>query len=193
MAKSGGTGWVGALAVMVVMGVAGSHVSGSAGSSSGHGGGAAATLESLLGSIQVPSSSAAPAGAAGTAIRFAEAQIGKPYVWGGTGPDGFDCSGLTMQSWAAAGISIGRTSEDQWATAQQNGWVIPASQRGPGDLVFYNVPGDTQAVPNHVAMLVSRSQEIEAYATGTPVRLAGIGAPQGEQNIVGYADPTVGG
>ena len=57
---------------------------------------------------------AAPSPAAATAIAYARAQLGKPYVWGGTGPDGYDCSGLVMMAYQAAGVTIPRTSQDQW-------------------------------------------------------------------------------
>ena len=75
----------------------------------------------------------APTQAVATAISFAEQQLGKPYLWGGTGPDAFDCSGLVMMAYRAAGIDIARTSQDQWITEQR----VPASQVQPGDLVFF--------------------------------------------------------
>ena len=75
----------------------------------------------------------APTQAVATAITFAEQQLGKPYLWGGTGPDAFDCSGLVMMAYRTAGIDIARTSEAQWATEQR----VPASQVQPGDLVFF--------------------------------------------------------
>jgi len=80
---------------------------------------------------------ALPAGTAGIILRFAEQQIGKPYAWGATGPDAFDCSGLAMMAYAAAGLTIPRTSQAQWSFGTQ----IPASQARPGDLVFS--PGPT--------------------------------------------------
>src|SRR6266487_2823036 len=60
--------------------------------------------------------SRAPTAASRQAIAFAKAQIGNPYLWGATGPDAFDCSGLVMEAYAAAGVSIPRTSEEQWAS-----------------------------------------------------------------------------
>ena len=75
----------------------------------------------------------APTQAVAAVISFAEQQLGKPYLWGGTGPDAFDCSGLVMMAYRAAGISIARTSQAQWATETR----VPASQVQPGDLVFF--------------------------------------------------------
>ena len=77
-----------------------------------------------------------PAGTAGKVIAYAEAQLGKPYLWGATGPDAFDCSGLAMMAYRAAGITIPRTSQQQWAA----GTRIPASVARPGDLVFFAGP-----------------------------------------------------
>ena len=73
-----------------------------------------------------------PAGTAGKILAYAEAQLGKPYQYGATGPDAFDCSGLAMMAYRAAGIAIPRTSQAQWAYGTQ----IPASQVQPGDLVL---------------------------------------------------------
>jgi cell wall-associated NlpC family hydrolase len=80
---------------------------------------------------------------AGQAVQFAYAQIGKPYVWGATGPDSYDCSGLMFASWGAAGVSLPRTTYDEWADLPH----IPMSDLQPGDLILYN--GES-----HVAMYV---------------------------------------
>jgi cell wall-associated NlpC family hydrolase len=114
-------------------------------------------------------SAASPAAA--TAITYARAQLGKPYLWGGTGPGAFDCSGLVMQAWAHAGVAIPRTSQAQWAALPH----IPASQLQPGDLVFYAgalEPGE--APPGHVVMYLGGGQIIEAYATGYPIRITAL-------------------
>ena len=58
---------------------------------------------------------AAASGPAATAIAYARAQLGKPYEWGGTGPDAYDCSGLVWAAYQSAGVDIPRTSEAQWA------------------------------------------------------------------------------
>jgi peptidoglycan DL-endopeptidase CwlO len=110
----------------------------------------------------------APNQAVATAIAFAEQQLGKPYQWGATGPDAFDCSGLVMMAYRAAGIDIARTSQVQWTTEQQ----IPASQVQPGDLVFFAGADGTPTSPGHVGLVIGNGQMIEAYATGFPIRIA---------------------
>ncbi len=110
----------------------------------------------------------APTQAVATVISFAEQQLGKPYLWGGTGPDAFDCSGLVMMAYRAAGINIARTSQDQWATEQR----VPASQVQPGDLVFFAGADGTTTSPGHVGLVIGGGKMIEAYATGFPIRVA---------------------
>jgi len=81
-----------------------------------------------------PQAVAVPAsGRASAAIAFAMAQVGKAYVYGATGPSAYDCSGLMMRAWAAAGVSIPRTSQAQYSA----GTHVSLSQLQPGDLVFY--------------------------------------------------------
>ena len=84
-----------------------------------------------------------PAGTAGKILAFAEAQLGKPYLYGATGSDAYDCSGLVMMAYRAAGIAIPRTSQAQWAYGTQ----IPASQVQPGDLVFFSGADGTPPPP----------------------------------------------
>jgi hypothetical protein len=68
------------------------------------------------------------------AMAFAKRQIGKPYIWGGTGPKGYDCSGLQMTSYLHAGLSIPRTAAEQYAGA---GTLVPLNEARQGDLLFY--------------------------------------------------------
>jgi peptidoglycan DL-endopeptidase CwlO len=110
----------------------------------------------------------APNQAVATAIAYAEQQLGKPYQWGATGPDAFDCSGLVMMAYRAAGIDIARTSQAQWATEQR----VPASQVEPGDLVFFVGADGTPTSPGHVGLVIGNGKMIEAYATGFPIRVA---------------------
>jgi cell wall-associated NlpC family hydrolase len=130
----------------------------------------------------------APNAAVSTAISFAQQQIGKPYLWGGTGPDAFDCSGLVMMAYRAAGIFIPRTSQEQWTWGPQ----VPASQVEPGDLVFFAGSDGTTTAPGHVGLVIGNGQMIEAYATGFPIRISSYGKPNsagGLQQVVGFTRP----
>jgi cell wall-associated NlpC family hydrolase len=117
----------------------------------------------------------APSTAAAAAIAFALRQVGKPYVWGATGPDAYDCSGLVYAAYAAAGIHIGRTTY-QW---RQDGPQIPLAQIQPGDLLFSAGSDGTPANPGHVVMYLGGGQIIQAPHTGEdvqidPLDLAGV-------------------
>lgn len=125
-----------------------------------------------------------PSRAAAEAIAYARRQIGKPYAWGGTGPYSYDCSGLVMMAWRAAGVDIARTSQEQWATLRH----IPASQVRPGDLVFFPGSDGTWAAPGHVALVISKTRMIQAYATGTPIEISPLNG-DGAGGIVGFARP----
>ncbi len=123
-----------------------------------------------------------------SAISFAEQQIGKPYLWGGTGPDSYDCSGLTVMAYQTAGVSIPRTSEAQWAWGPQ----IQAGHEVPGDLVFFAGSDGTPTSPGHVGLVIGGGKMIEAYATGTNIRIATYGqasSPPGDQTVVGFTRP----
>jgi cell wall-associated NlpC family hydrolase len=97
---------------------------------------------------------------AGQAVAFAYAQLGKPYVYGATGPDSYDCSGLVQAAWAAAGVSIPRTTYEQWAALPH----IPLSDLQPGDLIYYN--GES-----HVSIYVGNGNIIDAPHTGALVEM----------------------
>ncbi|HEY1619278.1 MAG TPA: bifunctional lytic transglycosylase/C40 family peptidase [Streptosporangiaceae bacterium] len=109
---------------------------------------------------------AAPAAAA-TAIAFALAQVGKPYQWGATGPSAYDCSGLVYAAYAAAGISIGRTTF-QW---RQDGPRVPLTELRPGDLIFYPGSDGTRQNPGHVVMYLGGGQVVQAPRTGEDVQV----------------------
>jgi len=131
-----------------------------------------------------------PPGAAGKILTYAEAQLGKPYQFGATGPDAFDCSGLAMMAYRAAGITIPRTSQQQWAYGRQ----VPASQVRPGDLVFFAGSDGTPAAPGHVGIVLdpARHTMIDAYATAFPVEEDTYGLPDskgGLSPVVGFTRP----
>jgi peptidoglycan DL-endopeptidase CwlO len=116
-----------------------------------------------------------------TAIAFARAQLGKPYLWGGTGPDAFDCSGLVMMAYRAAGVDIPRTSQQQWSWGPR---VAPGREE-PGDLVFFAGSDGTTTSPGHVGMVIGNGLMIEAFATGFPIRVD----PYGGRGAVGFIRP----
>jgi cell wall-associated NlpC family hydrolase len=115
----------------------------------------------------LPGVGVASSDAATTAIAFAEAQLGKPYQWGGTGPDAFDCSGLVMMAYRSAGVFIPRTSQEQWLWGPR----VPASQVQPGDLVFFAGGDGTVTAPGHVGMVIGGGLMIESPAPGLEVRI----------------------
>jgi cell wall-associated NlpC family hydrolase len=110
--------------------------------------------------------------AARIAVTYALAQRGKPYLWGGTGPDRFDCSGLTQRAWAQAGRAIGRTTYDQL----RDGTETTVAQLQPGDLVL--IPGSqgTLASPGHMGMYVGSGLVVHAPRTGDVIRVTALAA-----------------
>lgn len=106
-------------------------------------------------------------GGVSAVLAFAQAQIGKPYQWGGAGPDSWDCSGLTQAAWAQAGVSLSHYTGWQWNETSR----VPLSDLRPGDLVFYGASGATS---HHVGLYVGGGQMIEAPETGRNVRYASI-------------------
>lgn len=144
--------------------------------------GQSCTQNSVLASFVAPNATVA------TAVNYAEAQLGKPYLFGGTGPDSFDCSGLVMMAYRAAGVNIVRTSEEQWATLPH----VAASKVLPGDLVFFIGGDGTPTSPGHVGLVIAKNTMIEAYATGTPIRISTFGMPRsapGLTKVFGFAQP----
>jgi len=131
---------------------------------------------------QREAASTTPTGAADQAIAYARAQIGKPYQWGATGPDSFDCSGLTMAAYASAGVSIPRTSREQWTIGTH---IDKMSDLLPGDLVFYAY-GSTPDTIHHVGLFIGDGLMIEAPYTGEEVRTASINRP----DYLGATRPT---
>ncbi|MGC9495402.1 NlpC/P60 family protein [Streptomyces sp. WG7] len=94
------------------------------------------------------------------ALAFARAQMGKPYVWGATGPGSYDCSGLTQAAWKAAGVTLPRTTYDQ----VDAGTTVAVSQAQPGDLVFFY--DDL----SHVGLYIGNGMMIHAPKPGAYVR-----------------------
>ncbi len=108
----------------------------------------------------------APPAGVSAAIAYAYAQIGKPYQWGGAGPNSFDCSGLVMRAYEAAGINFDHSAQDQYnGTAR-----VAISALRAGDLVFFGTPG----IVYHVGIYVGGGSMVDAPHTGADVRVEGI-------------------
>lgn len=120
-----------------------------------------------------------------TAIRFALAQQGKPYVWGATGPDGWDCSSLVQAAYRAIGITIPRTTFEQWPFGAR----VPNGQEQPGDLVFFNSgPGSSPNNPGHVGMVIGDGKMIVARCTNCSPAI-GVFPYKGRNDLVGFTRP----
>ncbi|HEX6476227.1 MAG TPA: C40 family peptidase [Acidimicrobiales bacterium] len=128
------------------------------------------------GPAPAPTVAALPAdtGPGQRALSAAEAELGKPYRYAGAGPDSFDCSGLTMWAWRAAGVSLPHSATDQYDSTPH----VALSGLQPGDLLYF---GSSTSDIAHVAMYVSPGRMIEAEETGTvvsinPIRSGLVGA-----------------
>ncbi|MFD7415033.1 NlpC/P60 family protein [Kitasatospora purpeofusca] len=105
-------------------------------------------------------------GRAAAVVQFAYSQLGKPYVWGATGPSGYDCSGLTGAAYRAAGVQLPRVSQSQWNAGSR----IARADLQPGDLVFFY--GDL----HHVGLYIGDGKMIHAPRTGKNVEVLPIDA-----------------
>lgn len=112
------------------------------------------------------------------AVAFAYSALCLPYVWGGTGPDAYDCSGLTQAAWAHAGVSIPRDTYSQWGSLPH----VSKSELQPGDLVFFESLG-------HVGIYVGNGLMIDAPATGQVVTLHSLDESWYASSYVGAARP----
>ncbi|MGW7405155.1 NlpC/P60 family protein [Streptomyces sp. NPDC054833] len=114
--------------------------------------------------LTVPGSAAAPNSRAAAAVAYAYQKLGSPYVWGATGPNAFDCSGLAQAAYRSAGISLPRTTYAQINAGRR----VSRSALQPGDLVFF------YSGISHVGIYVGNGQMIHAPNPSAPVRLAPI-------------------
>jgi peptidoglycan DL-endopeptidase CwlO len=103
-------------------------------------------------------------GRAAVAVKTAFAQLGDPYQWGAAGPGSFDCSGLTMYSWGAAGVSLPHSSSAQYSAVPH----VSISNLQPGDLVFYYSP------ISHVGIYIGGGRVIDAPYPGLSVHISGL-------------------
>lgn len=104
------------------------------------------------------------------ALRAAVSKLGRPYVWGGSGPDSFDCSGLVQWAYGQAGVRMPRVAAQQWATGPQ----IPLSQAQPGDLIFWRNDPTNPGYISHVAIYWGDGKMLHAPRTGDVVKIAPI-------------------
>jgi len=114
-----------------------------------------------------PGSANLPEGVARTAIQFALGEVGKPYVWGATGPNTYDCSGLMLRAFEAAGIDLPRVSWQQFKA----GGHVPLEQAEPGDLLFYATDPSDPATIHHVMLYAGDGKVVEAPYSGESVRV----------------------
>ena len=122
---------------------------------------ASAAVGGATGAAVAAAPAAAASSAAQTAVNTALAQVGDRYVYGATGPNSFDCSGLTSFSYKAAGISLPRTSKAQ----STFGTPVSKGNLQPGDLVFFYSP------VSHVAMYIGNGQIVHALNSSKPVQV----------------------
>ncbi len=113
-----------------------------------------------------PPAAAPASGRAGAAVQYALAQVGDAYVYGAAGPSAFDCSGLTMMAWAAAGVALPHSSSAQMSS----GASVSPSALQPGDLVFYYSP------VSHVGIYIGNGQVAHAANPSTGVRVDPVGS-----------------
>ncbi|MFC5493098.1 NlpC/P60 family protein [Nocardioides caricicola] len=115
------------------------------------------------GTVRMPSDVPA-SGSAAAAVAYAMAQVGDAYVYGAAGPSAFDCSGLTMMAWGAAGVGLPHSSSAQYSSGPH----VAASDLQPGDLVFYYSP------ISHVGMYIGNGLIVHAANPGTGVVVSGL-------------------
>jgi cell wall-associated NlpC family hydrolase len=119
--------------------------------------------------VPAQTQTAAPPASGKGAIAVAEArkQLGKPYVWGGSGPDNFDCSGLTAWAWKAAGVRLSHSAYTQYFETTR----VPIDAVQPGDLLFFGKDG-VESI-HHNAIYIGGGDMIEASQSGVPIRIRG--------------------
>ena len=113
--------------------------------------------------IMSPEMSAAPQTSA--VLGFAQAQVGKRYCWGGTGPDCFDCSGLVQAAWRWGGVKLPRTSDAQGRALVD----VPFDQMRPGDILWWR---------NHVGLYIGNGEMIDAYHSRAGVVRRRVAVPE---------------
>ena len=137
---------------------------------------AAAAASSAEGPPQAPAwawGSGAAASQGDTAAKWALTQLGKPYQWGAAGPDAYDCSGLTMEAWARAGVQLLHYTGYQW----EEGPHVSVDDLQRGDLLFYATDNSDPATIHHVGIYIGNGMMVDAPYTGAFVRIDSIYQP----------------
>ena len=127
------------------------------------GGSGSASLFAGSGELAIPLPIPSPRGLA--ALAAAATQTGKPYLWGGNGPDAWDCSGLVQWAFRTVGISLPRTSQEM--ARYTGGMLVPLSALQPGDVITM----DTYDIAGHVGIYAGNGMVFNAYGTGVPTGL----------------------
>ena len=109
------------------------------------------------------------------AANWALSQLGKPYQWGGAGPDSYDCSGLTMDAWAQAGVQLAHWTGDQW----ESGPHVPLNELQRGDLLFFATNTSDPSTIHHVGIYIGNGMMVDAPYTGAFVRIDSMYSPGG--------------
>ena len=111
-------------------------------------------------------------------MQAALAQVGKRYVWGTSGPNTFDCSGLTSYAYRQVGINLTRSSRAQWSSV---GRKVSKSELRPGDLVFYYSP------VSHVGLYIGNGQIVDAANPRSGIRVTSLNSMPftGARRVVG--------
>lgn len=142
---------------------------------------AAALPQSSPRRVSAPQQTYAPvpsSGKGGAVVNYAMAEMGKPYVWGGAGPNSFDCSGLTMYVYRKVGISLPHSADAQYRMGRK----INRDSLQPGDLIF----GGSQGYITHVGIYIGGGNYINAPQTGDVVKISSLSS---RRNYVGATRP----
>lgn len=122
-------------------------------------------------------------------LERAKTLIGTPYVWGGSEPGGFDCSGLVQYVYGLKGIHLPRVAQEQYNATRKLHRNEPPR---PGDLAFFSSTGSANNI-THVGIYLGGSKLLDAPHTGADVRVEGfnpsVGSSYGEDKLIGYTEP----
>jgi peptidoglycan DL-endopeptidase CwlO len=134
-----------------------------------------AAIDHAAATGEIPELGNIGSGKAAGALKAAMSKLGKPYVWGATGPNAYDCSGLLLRAYEAAGVTIPRVSRDQFRA----GAMLPVEEAAPGDFLFWAHDTSNPATIHHVAMYLGDGEIVEAQQSGVPVHTRDVSFDEG--------------